>query len=502
MHKTDSKIRLLFELTFQKDVQIISYIPLRSYSGSWKPETMYNQPSNQYYYVFINDSELINRIKTEFQNQDDLFNLIKSLEKGHNNFLIELNTNAILDETKFDEEKYAVFARLDVEDFSFIYDYKNTQKEDLLDKNKPLIYASQGRIKELLIGEKFSNNKTNNEDNNNYDNDDDKKDEDDEEKNKQKKKDEEFLARQIPGNWFLINMNNLNYIKKNVYDNLNRKKIIKFLGLIKYKEVNIKEQEANNNQEDSTYNTNQNRKINYRKDINEISEENSKQSGENETINEINFEKEYQQPQEFAFISTDKSKLITIYQPKSCKRHSKKNDFWCKTCNQFCCLHCLPDKGSTHSINPHQGHKIHLLDEVNNKLDEDINALDERIKNLMKIIEREIAKKNDEIGNLKKFNEEIMNKIKTMYEDKKNFIRQEELKRTKELAAIVNEILRINDENNRRVNYLNKLYDNRSMTEYLTNFHIYKNVYVKETDKNLAIISKKVHEYMMHYKKK
>ena len=498
MHKTDSKVRLLFELTFQKDVQIISYIPLRSYSSSWKPESMFNKPDKQYYYVFINDSELINRLKKiEKQNQDNSYNLIKSLEKGHSNLLIELNTNAILDETKFNQEKYAVFARLNVEDFSFIYDYKTASKNDLLEKNKPLIYASQGRIKELLIGEKFTNNNNNIDDNNNYDNDDDKKDEDNEEKIKQKKKDEELLAKQIPGNWFLINMNNLNYIKKNVYDNLNEKKLIKFLSLIKYKEVNINEQDQNNTQDDN--NSLQNKNINYKNDINEINEENSKQSEENET----NQEKKYQQPQEFAFISNDKSKLVTVYQPKSCKQHLKKNDFWCKTCNQFCCLHCLPDKGNTHSsFNTHQGHKIHLLDEVNNKLDEDINALDERIKNLMKIIEREIVKKNEEIENLKKFNEEIMKTIKNMYEKKNNFIRQEELKRTKELAAIVNEILRINDENNRRVNYLNKLYDNRSITEYLTNYHIYKNIYVKETEKNLAIISRKVNEYMEHYKKK
>lgn len=502
MHKTDSKVRLLFELTFQKDVQIISYIPLRSYSSSWKPESMFNKPDKQYYYVFINDSELINRLKKiEKQNQDNSYNLIKSLEKGHSNLLIELNTNAILDETKFNQEKYAVFARLNVEDFSFIYDYKTASKYDLLEKNKPLIYASQGRIKELLIGEKFTNNNNNIDDNNNYDNDDDKKDEDNEEKIKQRKKDEELLSKQIPGNWFLINMNNLNYVKKNVYDNLNEKKLIKFLSLIKYKEVNINEQDQNNTQDDN--NSLQNKNINYKNDINEINEENSKQSEENETINEINQEKKYQQPQEFAFVSNDKSKLVTVYQPKSCKQHLKKNDFWCKTCNQFCCLHCLPDKGNTHSsFNTHQGHKIHLLDEVNNKLDEDINALDERIKNLMKIIEREIVKKNEEIENLKKFNEEIMKTIKNMYEKKNNFIRQEELKRTKELAAIVNEILRINDENNRRVNYLNKLYDNRSITEYLTNYHIYKNIYVKETEKNLAIISKKVNEYMEHYKKK
>ena len=38
MNKTDSKIRLLFELTAQRDVQITSFQSLRNYSNSWNPE--------------------------------------------------------------------------------------------------------------------------------------------------------------------------------------------------------------------------------------------------------------------------------------------------------------------------------------------------------------------------------------------------------------------------------------------------------------------------------
>ena len=96
---------------------------------------------------------------------------------------------------------------------------------------------------------------------------------------------------------------------------------------------------------------------------------------------------------------------------------------------------------------------------------------------------------------------EIKAKLKEIYEKENETIRQGELIRTKELAALVNEILRINDENIRRVNFLNKLFDNRSMTEYLTNFHIYKNKYVSETAKNLYILEKRVAAYMEKYKK-
>jgi len=311
------------------------------------------------------------------------------------------------------------------------------------------------------------------------------------------------MQKHIPGNWFLINMNNLNYIKKNVCDNINKQKIIKFLSIIKYKEVTPIEPDPNNPQE---YNSVQNNNIPNQNLNNKNDQDSNSSKDSNEILNEFKIDTKYQQPQEFAFRSGDNSKLITVYQPKSCKEHLKKNDFWCKTCNKFCCLECLAG-----SINPnfninntniHQNHKIHLLEEIINKTEEDANALEERIKNLIKIIDGEISKKQDEIGNLKDENEKIVKIIQTLFEENNSLIRQEELKRTKELAALVNEILRINDENNKRINYLNKLFDNRSMNEYLTNYYIYKNIFVEETKNNLAVLERKVLELINYYKKK
>ena len=219
MHKTDSKIRLFFELTYQKDVQITSYIPLRNYSISWKPEKMYLYPDHQYYYVFINDPELISKIKEgEAKGQEYLYKLAKYLEKSPdfqgNDFLIEFNANEIIDNSKLNPniDQYVVFARISIDNFSFINDYKTASKTYLLERNKPLIYANKGRIKELLIGEKVEVNKNNEENNLNnslQSNKDDKRDEDNEEKNNAKKqKNEELLLKQITSNWFLINMNN------------------------------------------------------------------------------------------------------------------------------------------------------------------------------------------------------------------------------------------------------------------------------------------------------
>ena len=161
MDTTDSKIRLFFELTFQKEVQITSYIPLKDYSiSSWSPEKMYRHPHNQNYYVFINDPDLITHIKEgELEGQEYLFKLSENLEK-QNNLLIEFNANSIEDGSKKAEgEQYIVFARINIDNFSFINDYSTVTKAQLMEKNRPLIYANQGRIKEYLLGEVINNEK-------------------------------------------------------------------------------------------------------------------------------------------------------------------------------------------------------------------------------------------------------------------------------------------------------------------------------------------------------
>ena len=494
MDKTDSKIRLFFELTYQKEVEIKSFIPLKNFSESWKPEKMYKQPKSQYYYVFINDPELIKIIKKEEKKgQDHLYEIAKIMETNpeyifDNSCLIEFNANSIIenDIKKPNEEQYVVFTRISIDDFNFINDYKTASKKHLLDDNKPLIYANKGRIKEFLND---INNEENNLNNSEAGNKDEKKDEDIDDKinNAKKQKSQNLFDNKIPGNWFLVNMSNLNFIKKNEFDNLKKQKLIKFLGVIKYREVANIDQENNNNQA-----SNSNHDINISQD--EINE--SKDN--NELINNVdNINNPFQQPQEFAFRSTENSKLITVYQPKSCKIHLRKNDFWCKTCNIFCCLQCLAGNDE----NSHRNHKVHLLDEIINKIADDSEALDERIKNLIKIIEGEIEKKQKQIDQLKTENEEMVKIIQALYDDNNKIIRDEELKRTKELAAFVNEILRIYDENNRRTKYLNKLFDNKSMNEYLTNYYIYKNIFVEETKKNLDVIERKVNELINFYKK-
>ena len=504
MDKTDSKIRLLFELTFQKDVQIVSYIPLKDYSkeGSWCPEKMYSHPHKQNYYVFINDPDLIKVIKSkEPEGQKQLFKLSDQLEKP-NNLLIEFNANSIENEMKkTDEDQYIIFARITVDNFSFINDYSTVTKAQLMDRNRPLIYANQGRIKEYLLGEKVDKEKNDEANDNNPNStknsikDDDKRksgeENDIENENKKKKEDLKKKADYIPGHWFLVNMNNIYYEKKNVYDKNKKNKIIKFLSVIKYREITTNEQDPQD-----PNNPNPESQNNLTKSI-----INSQMTQNQNNINPINIDVDmrFQQEREFCFRANENSKLITIYQPKSCKIHNKKNDFWCKNCNKFCCLECFVSENGT---NEHKNHKIHLLDEITNKLDEDSFALEERFKNLLKIIDSEILLKRNELQKLKNENKVNVEKIKKLYEEKNSNIKQEEIKRAKTLAALVNEILRIRNEYTRRINYLRFLFDKGSMNNYLTNYYIFKKVFETETKKNLMVLVRKVTDIYNYYTSK
>ena len=495
MDKTDSKIRLFFELTYQKEVQITNFIPLKDYStSSWCPEKMYSHPHKQNYYVFINDPELINRIKEgEVEGQDYLFDLSDMLEKP-NDLLIEFNANSIEDNSKkTDEEQYTVFSRITIDNFSFINDYATVTKAQLMDENRPLIYATQGRIKEYLLDEVNNNEK--NEDVSNPPNsskhstkDEKKDDENDIEKENTKKKEElKKKADYIPGHWFLLNMNNLYFKKKKFYEKNKKNKIIKFLSIIKYREISSNEQDPQdpnniNNNIDTTNNNS------IRPPPNSL----------NPSINPdvINVDKRFQQEAEFYFKPNDNSKIITIYQPKSCKTHYKKNDFYCKDCKTFCCLECLVN---TNGKNLHKNHKIHLLDEIISKSEEDSGALEERIKNLVKIIDNEIQLKRTELQKLKNENKEKVEKIKKLFEEKNSFIKQEEIKRARTLAALVNEILRIMNDYNRRVHYLRLLFEKGSMNNYLTNYYIFKKVFENETKKNLMVLVRKVTDIYNYY---
>ena len=234
MDKTDSKIRLFLEFSHNHPIQIQEVIPLLKYE-EWNPQKMYYLPKHQYYYVFINDNELLSRIKGIESVLED----IKKI-KEENSIRIEFNANGIDDKLNTDEDKYIFFAKVDIENFKFIYDYEKISKE----KNKytdikiPILYALKGKIKVLLLNEKEDydseeTERTNIEEKNNNNLNILTNSDIITTKNKQKKN----QIKGIDGHWFL-------------YNNLSK---IRFLSLIRYKEMSLN---SGDNGESSTIQNN------------------------------------------------------------------------------------------------------------------------------------------------------------------------------------------------------------------------------------------------------
>ena len=391
MEKTDAKIRLFLELSHQRPIQILNYIPLKK-PEDWNPEKMYEHPKSQYYYAFINDNELISRMNDSLsQNVDQISNVVKivdnikrdleddkisiefngcnvdiydDLEKNKqkipqinendrdNNMANQNNINNI---DNAEEEKYVVFCKFYLKNFGFIHDFDKLSKEEVNKiYERPIVYALKGRIKTLLnlrrkdlelkkgdidIGNILSNEEDRNRPGNEAQN------------KKDLNEDNNSPSNGIDGHWFLINS----------YEN------VEFLAFIKYKE-----------------------KLSIIPDPDKVNNNNSVVSLNSSTMSNLNqaSQNKYTNPHIFSYIIKDAKKFVTVYQNKSCKYHHNKNEFICKDCGDFCCLECFEEKGK---YNHHSGHKISLLDEVLTKFEEDTKFLEERIQYLKGIIETEIG---------------------------------------------------------------------------------------------------------------
>ena len=465
MDKTDSKIRLFFEFSHSQPIQIQEVIPLLKYE-EWNPEKMYYLPKHQYYYVFINDNELLSKIK-------GIDSVIEDIERiqEENSIRIEFNANGIDDNINSEEDKYIFFAKVDIENFKFIYDYEKINKErnKYIDPKIPIIYALKGRIKVLLLNEKDEyddDNQNSIDDKNNMNLLTTTSNELTINQNKTKKN----ILNGIDGHWFL-------------YNNLSK---IKFLSLIRYKEITLN---SNDNFESSQ--TMQNLSANLLNRLNTSNVNSPKIESKKNNILDP-----YIQPVQYQILVKDSNKPISLYQNKSCKIHNKKNEFYCKNCNDFCCLECLDD-----SIITHKNHKIRLLDEILIKMEEDSKALDERIINLKSIIDNEMNLKRNEISRIKNNNVEIVKKISELHDNKKMKIKQEEIRRAKILASLGTEVLRIVNDYQLKIKYLQFLCEKGDMSSYLSNYFIFKRFFENDIKKNLAILERKIFETYTNYKK-
>lgn len=181
--KTDSKVRLFLELSHPRPIQILSYTPIYSYD-KWDPKEMYSKKNSQYFYAFINDKKVIDKLKKIINkkvNLDDIIGEIDNARKGiimpfeFNGYNIEklqdfeiidkpisslAKTNPenngseedkIKNEVNTEEEKDVVLCRFTLKKFGFIQDINTIIKEDI-DKLKyyPIVYSLKGGIRFLL----------------------------------------------------------------------------------------------------------------------------------------------------------------------------------------------------------------------------------------------------------------------------------------------------------------------------------------------------------------
>ena len=149
MDKTDSKVRLFLELSHPRQIQIISSTSLMP-SDKWNPEKMYEKPTSQYYYAFINDKEVIERVKEEilpgsptteikaktpiefngysiedYTEKEKMNNPEDSeIQNSDNNDKNNVNENN-------DEEKYVIFCRFYLKNFGFVYNFNRLQEDDI-----------------------------------------------------------------------------------------------------------------------------------------------------------------------------------------------------------------------------------------------------------------------------------------------------------------------------------------------------------------------------------
>ena len=513
MDKTDAKVRLFLELSHPHPIQILSYTPIYPYE-KWDPMEMYTKSNREYYYAFVNDKEVIEKLKNNINTRANLEEMIDDIKNAKRGIIMPFELNGeIVDESipnpqiikddkndeaeekvknelNLDEEKFVVFCRFNLKKFGFIHKYEKIQKEDL-DKLKkyPIVYALKGGIKFLLKLTAEKNKKSENipppiTHIKNKDEENEKSmPMNDNKAADQQKEDEDSISKQgIDGHWFLINN----------FEN------IEFLSFIKYKEIFVTPNEMKERGTPPQIGiSNQSISQNFITD---------KVTGSGATSNLSGFVNpqlgdERQQPLQFSYIIKDLNKSISIYQNISCIYHHNKNEFICKTCNMFCCSECFLSEGRQ---NNHYGpdHKIILLDEALSKFEEDSEALAVRINNLKVIINNEIEERKGEILNVKDKNEKLVKQINEENKIIRGEIRKEEVNRAKILGFLGNEALRIIGDYNLKIKYLSFLYKNGDMNSYLMNYFLFLKYYQKETRKNIDVLKRKIIQTFQKFKTK
>ena len=130
MDKTDSKVRLFLELSHPHPIQILSYTPICSYE-QWDPKEMYTKSNSQYYYAFVNDKEVIEKLKSKINTRAHLEKVIDDINNARGGIIMPFEFNGeiidesipnpqIINEEKNDEEEEKVKKIVDLEEEKFV----------------------------------------------------------------------------------------------------------------------------------------------------------------------------------------------------------------------------------------------------------------------------------------------------------------------------------------------------------------------------------------------
>ena len=99
MDKTDSKVRLFLELSHPHPVQILSYTPIYPYE-KWEPKEMYTKKNSQYFYAFVNDKEVIEKLKRNINTRANIEYILDDIKKKEKGIIMPFEFNGeIIDES-------------------------------------------------------------------------------------------------------------------------------------------------------------------------------------------------------------------------------------------------------------------------------------------------------------------------------------------------------------------------------------------------------------------
>ncbi|MCQ2818210.1 MAG: hypothetical protein MJ252_13165 [archaeon] len=179
-------------------------------------------------------------------------------------------------------------------------------------------------------------------------------------------------------------------------------------------------------------------------------------------------------------------------------------EMYCETCQKFLCIKCgyeesvfYENKFGTDKMPVN--HKVLLLEKAYQETEADEMALEKRLENLKQIIESEKTNYKVLLEKLKNRSNDVANRYNEMQKKVTEAVAREERKRLKELAMLGSNVIRINIDIKKKMEYLTHLKKFETTSAFITTYYIYKNYIANELPKNLLCLEKKIYDYNIKY---